>query len=127
MKEEWRDIKGYEGKYQVSNLGRVKSLNYRRTGKEEILTNTPNEKGYLYLFLYKKGKRKPYYIHRLVTDAFIVNPNNYEEVNHKDEDKTNNNVDNLEWCSRKYNMNYGTRKLKQSIAMKKYWKQRKAV
>ena len=110
MNEEWRDIKGYEGKYQVSSLGRVKSLkdshgNYR----EKILSPKPKGKDYLGIQLCKNGKYKPFYIHRLVALHFIPNPNNYKEVNHIDENKTNNCVTNLEWCTKKYNANYGTR------------------
>ena len=106
MKEIWRDIKGYEGKYMVSNLGRVKSLNYSNTGKEGILNARDNGKGYLRVILWKDGKDKKYRINRLVAQAFIPNPDNLPEVNHKDEDKTNNRVDNLEWCSRQYNIEY---------------------
>ena len=110
--EEWRDIKGYEGKYMVSNLGRVKSLNYSNTGKEGILNARDNGKGYLRVILWKDGKDKKYRINRLVAQAFIPNPDNLPEVNHKDEDKTNNRVENLEWCDRSYNVNYGTRNKK---------------
>ena len=107
--EEWRDIIGYEGKYQVSNLGRVKSLkNTRGNYREKILKPGKDAKGYKQVSLYKNGKGKMYKIHRLVAIAFIPNPNNYPMINHKDEDKTNNCVDNLEWCTNKYNMNYGT-------------------
>ena len=103
MKEEWRDIKGYEGKYKVSNLGRVYSF-YKRECLE------PGEvKGYLQVSLYKNGKRNIFNVHRLVALHFIPNSNNYKEVNHKDENKQNNRVDNLEWCDRKYNQNYGSR------------------
>ena len=109
MQEIWRDIEGYEGLYQVSNLRRVKSLNYRRTGKEENLKPRKDKGGYLFVFLYKEGKTKNCKIHRLVAQAFIPNPEKFSEVNHRDEDKTNNAVDNLEWCSSKYNCNYGTR------------------
>ena len=108
MKEIWRDIKGCEGKYQVSNTGMVKSLNYRRTGKERILKLDDNGHGYLYVSLSKDGKGKSYPVHKLVATAFLENPNNLPEVNHKDEDKTNNCVENLEWCSKLYNINYGT-------------------
>ena len=108
-KEIWKDINGYEGLYQVSNFGRVKSLNYRRTGREEILTPQMNTNGYLTVQLWKNEKRKSCLVHRLVAMAFIPNPNNLPEVNHKDEDKTNNCVWNLEWCDCKYNINYGTR------------------
>ena len=109
MKEEWRDIKGFEGKYMVSNLGRVKSLNYRRTGKEKIMKGVPDGHGYLQVKLWKDGKDKKYMINRLVAQAFLPNPDNLPEVNHKDEDKTNNCVENLEWCSRLYNNTYNGR------------------
>ena len=117
MNEEWRDIKEYEGKYQVSNLGRVKSLNYNNTKKEKILKSR-NNRGYLCVTLYKEGKSKTCKVHRLVAQAFIENSNNYLEVNHKDENKTNNCVENLEWCTRKYNNSYGTRNKKASESMK---------
>ena len=109
MKEIWKDIKGYEGKYMVSNLGRVKSLNYHRTGKEGILKGGDNGYGYLKVELCKEGKVNQPLVHVLVATAFLENPDNLPEVNHKDEDKTNNRVENLEWCSRLYNINYGTR------------------
>ena len=82
MKEEWRDIRGYEGKYQVSNLGRIKSLNYRGTGKEGILSPTPNKKGYLVIGLYKNNKQNKKRVNRLVAQAFIPNPDNLPQVNH---------------------------------------------
>jgi hypothetical protein len=103
--EEWKNIEGYEG-YQVSNEGRVKSLKY---GKEKILKGVKNSSGYLYVGLYQDGKQVFKRVHRLVAEAFLENPQNLLEVNHKDEDKANNHVDNLEWCSSKYNANYGTR------------------
>ena len=114
--EEWKPIKGYEGLYEVSNLGRVKSLNRKilcsngliKEIKEKILTPKDNGKGYLNVHLSKNGNHKHLYIHRLVAEAFIPNPNNLPQVNHKDENKSNNCVDNLEWCTAKYNMNYGT-------------------
>ena len=108
MKEEWRDIQGYEGKYMVSNLGRVKSLNYRNNGKEGILKGVANGNGYLEVILFKEGKGKHYRINRLVAQAFLPNPDNLPEVNHKDENKQNNCVENLEYCSKLYNINYGT-------------------
>lgn len=106
--EEWRSIEGYPN-YQVSNMGRVKSLNYSRTGEEGILKNCKNNRGYLQVFLCKNSKQKCYLVHRLVAQAFLDNPNNFPEINHKDEDKINNQLTNLEWCDNKYNMNYGTR------------------
>lgn len=105
--EEWRDIKGYEGLYQVSNYGRIKSLNYHRRNVEKILTPIKHSNGYYYINLFKNKKGKIYRMHRLVAIAFIPNPNNYQLINHKDENKANNNVENLEWCTSKYNSNYG--------------------
>lgn len=105
MQEIWRDIEGYENLYKVSNLGRVKSL---RFGKEKILKAIKNNNGYAIIFLRKEGNTKYYAVHRLVATAFLQNPNNLPQVNHKDEDKMNNRVDNLEFCSAKYNINYGT-------------------
>ena len=107
--EIWKNIVGYEGKYQISNLGRVKSLKDRYGYRERILKPSTNKRGYKKVVLVKVGeKRKTFLVHRLVAEAFIPNPNNYSEVNHKDENPSNNNVDNLEWCTRKYNINYGT-------------------
>ena len=116
--EVWKDIIGYEGLYQVSNWGRVKSLNYKRTGKERLLNPKPNNKGYMRVTLYKNKIRTKHFVHRLVAQTFIPNPNNYPEVNHKDENPNNNHLDNLEWCDRKYNINYGTRRKRQSEKMK---------
>ena len=114
MKEKWKPVKGYENWYEVSNLGRVRSLDrqikYRsihRTGKLIKLGCT---RGYYYAKLHKNNKRRYVGVHRLVADAFIPNPNNLPEVNHKDENKQNNCANNLEWCTRKYNVNYGTGK-----------------
>lgn len=107
--EIWKDIEGYEGKYQVSSWGRVKSLNYRRTGKEKILKLDKCEDGYLRIKLLNNGKIYRFRVHRLVAKAFIPNPYNLPQVNHKDENPENNRVDNLEWCDPKYNSNYGTR------------------
>ena len=106
MKEIWRDIEGFGTCYQVSNLGRVKSLKY---GKERIMKAMKDEDGYLRVTLYKDGKKKKYGVHRLVATAFIPNPYNLPQVNHKDEVKTNNISYNLEFCSVKYNINYGSR------------------
>ena len=111
MREEiWRDIKGYEGKYMVSNLGRVKSLNYNKTGKEKIMKGVPDGYGYFQLSLCKEGKVKNCRINRLVAQAFIPNPDNLPEVNHKDKIRTNNRVDNLEWCTTQYNVEYSKAK-----------------
>lgn len=102
MKEVWKDIKGYEGLYQVSNLGNVKSLKFN---KEKILIPL-FDKNYLFIQLWKNGKYKRYKVHRLVAEAFIPNTNEYSCVNHKDENKQNNCVDNLEWCTNQYNIEY---------------------
>lgn len=100
MEEIWKDI---DENYQVSNLGRVKSLRY---GKERILKPIKNTYGYLQVCL----NSKKYSVHRLVAKYFIPNPNNLQEINHKDENPQNNVYSNLEWCDRKYNCNYGTYK-----------------
>lgn len=106
MKEIFKDIKDYEGIYQISNLGRIKSLhNYR---KNNIL-KPKIKKGYYQIGLRKDNKRKWYSVHRLVAQTFLPNENNLPQVNHRDENKLNNNVNNLEWCSVSYNNCYGTR------------------
>lgn len=108
MEEIWKDIKGYEGLYQVSNLGNIKSLNYNKTGKEKILKPTKQSCNYLRITLSKNGKGKIFLIHRLVAETFLPNPYNLPQVNHKDENTENNCVENLEFCDRKYNINWGT-------------------
>lgn len=115
--EIWKPIKDYPN-YHVSNLGNVKSLNYKKTGKEKILKGGKNKDGYLQVGLCKEGKRITHTIHRIVATAFIDNPNNLPQVNHIDENKTNNCVDNLEWCNCKYNINYGTRNKRVSKVQK---------
>ena len=103
--EVWKDIAGYDGLYQVSNLGRVRSLKF---GKVKILKLGKVRNRYIQVGLYKNRERKMCKVHRLVGQAFLLNPNNLPEINHRDEDKTNNRVENLEWCDRKYNNNFGT-------------------
>ena len=113
--EEWRPVKGYEGLYEVSNFGRVISL---RTNK--ILHQRKTRDGYRSVTLYDCNRKlKTKYVHRLVAVAFVPNPHNHPEVNHKDENKSNNRADNLEWCNRSYNVNYGTGIRKRSIAKSK--------
>ena len=118
MEEQWRDISGYEGLYQVSNLGQVKSMDYRHTGKEKVISSQTQKNGYLHVSLWKDRTKRFFYIHRLVADAFIPNPDNLPEVNHKDECLSNNSVDNLEWCTSIYNANYGTRNSRMSNSKK---------
>ena len=125
MIEEWRPIEGYEGLYEVSNLGRVRSLDrfYYRLHKGKVLSPTKDRYGYLTVTLNCNGKSKTIKIHRLVAQAFLPNPDNLPQVNHKDEDKTNNNVDNLEWCTAKYNVNFGTRqeRYRNTMLEKGHW------
>ena len=119
--EIWKDIKGYEGLYQVSNLGRVRSFRNNHNRKRIlILKYAPNKHGYLQICLYKNKNKKTYFIHRLVAEHFIDNPNGYKEINHKDENPSNNQVKNLEWCDRKYNINYGKRSEKCSKSVSQY-------
>lgn len=129
--EIWKDIKNYEGLYKISNYGRVKSLG-RYTEYQNCLSDDRigiksrvNEKilkghlcyGYHYVGLTKNGKTKGFRVHRLVADAFIPNPNNNPIINHKDENRLNNHVSNLEWCDCKYNLNYGNSRKKLSESL----------
>lgn len=105
--EIWKDIKGYEGLYKISNLGNVKSLP-RATTKGKLLVKNLDSYGYEKVTLSKNGIHKQFSVHKLVATSFIENPYNLKSINHKDEVKTNNIVSNLEWCSEKYNVNYGS-------------------
>lgn len=114
MKEVWKDIAGYEGYYQVSNLGKVRSLDreveyptYTRYFYGKVLKPHKKRNGYLELTLRQQKKHTQALVHRLVAIAFIPNPNNLPCVNHKDENKENNCVENLEWCTEAYNNHYG--------------------
>ena len=102
--EIWKDIEGYENLYQVSNMGRIRSV---KTGR--IRKSVTYSSGYQYVNLSKNNSTKIYLIHRLVAKAFLPNPDNLPQVNHKNEQKDCNMVTNLEWCSKEYNINYGTR------------------
>ena len=111
--EVWNPVKGYEGLYKVSSMGRVKSLErispQGHLLKERILRLFKNPSGYLYVNLNKDGKHKQARVHRLVAEAFLGNPDNLPQINHRDEVKTSNHYSNLEWCDTKYNNTYGTR------------------
>lgn len=113
MEEIWKDIEGYEGLYKISSKGRVLSL------KRNIVMKPKINKGYFRVDLSKMGIQRTFSIHRLVAEAFIPNPDNLPQVNHKDEDPSNNCVENLEWCDCTYNNNYGSRRERQSQGAKK--------
>ncbi|MEN2467898.1 NUMOD4 domain-containing protein [Ornithinibacillus sp. JPR2-1] len=113
--EVWKDIEGYEGYYQVSNLGRIRSLDRTVKQKEGFTQNIKGslkkpytrKDGYQSLFLYKNNKGNRQYVHRWVAKAFIPNPKEYEVINHIDENPSNNHYKNLEWCDHQYNLTYG--------------------
>lgn len=110
MQEIWKDIKNYEGCYQVSNLGRVRSLNYKQTKQIKELSYRVNHKGYIDVHLSKNGKSKRIVIHRLVAQTFIPNPNALPQINHIDGNKQNNNTTNLEWCNNSENQKHAYKK-----------------
>lgn len=124
--EIWKDIDGYEGSYQISNYGRVKSVE-RRSKKSNGLLMLVKERickqyscrGYMYVCLSKDGEQHKKKVHRLVASSFIPNPNNHPDVNHKDEILSNNNVSNLEWCTKEYNRHYGTGLLRMKQTLRK--------
>lgn len=99
MNEEWREIEGTNGSYEVSNTGKVRSMNYNKSGRIKELKQKIDKYGYCVVTLHVKGKQKYPTVHRLVACAFIPNPNNLPQVNHKDTNKENNSVSNLEWCT----------------------------
>lgn len=114
MEEIWKDVVGYEGLYQVSNLGRVRSCDRKTRNRNGVVTKRGRllsffyYGGYLNVSLCMGGNKQNKKIHRLVAEAFIANPNNYPIINHKDENKLNNNANNLEWCTYSYNTLYGS-------------------
>ena len=116
MGEVWKDVPGYEGLYQVSNCGNVRSLDrlIKRKGQGDLplkggTVKQFSNKGYKVVTLSKESKLKQFKVHRLVALAFIPNPDSLPQVNHKDENPANNCIENLEWCDDRYNSNYGTR------------------
>lgn len=111
IEEVWVDLPGYEGLYRISNMGNIMSLPRKGT-KGGLMVGVVHPKGYRQVSLRKDGKQFTEKVHRLVALAFIPNPNNSPQVNHKDENKLNNRVDNLEWCDNTYNHEYGTRTLR---------------
>ena len=117
IKDEWKDIKNYENIYKVNKNGKIINIKRNKIRKSRI-----DKYGYERIILNKNNKKQNLLVHRLVAEAFIPNPNNLPQINHKDENKQNNNVNNLEWCTQKYNCNYGTKneraKLKISQANK---------
>ena len=124
--EVWRPVRDFEGLYEVSNLARVRSVSRwvqagttKRLAKSTILKSRPLPSGYLTVTLKDKGRTATVTIHRLVAEAFVPNPNNLQDVNHKDECKTNNLPENLEWCDRKYNINYGSGKYRKTANYRK--------
>jgi hypothetical protein len=120
QEEIWKDVVGYEGLYQVSNLGRVRSFGFDKWHKGKIIKGCfDGKKKYLFVSLHKEGKSKGFNIHRLVATAFIPNPNNLPQVNHKDENKENNCVENLEWCTSIYNTTYNNVAYKKADVLRK--------
>ena len=118
MEEQWKDITGYEGLYQVSSKGRVRSFRkWKRAGcpDEYILKPTPNNRGYHMVTLYSGTERHKYLVHRLVAEAFLPNDSGLPQVNHIDENVGNNSVENLEWCTAMYNNCYGTARFRTMV------------
>lgn len=111
MIENWKPVPGYEGLYEVSDKGNVRSLNYRGNGETKLLSPALNKKGYKHVGLHKDKKTTTFQVHRLVALAFIPNPDNLPQVNHKDKNTGNNCVENLEWCDGIYNIRHAQGRL----------------
>lgn len=121
--EIWKEVDGYNGKYHISNFGRIKMMEHYYFDKPFRLLKLHSVRlGYKHITLTKDGVEKRYLFHRLVARHFIANPNNYPHVNHKDENPSNNRADNLEWCTRLYNVRYGTAIERKKEKLKKYKK-----
>lgn len=127
VNETWKDIPGYENLYQISSTGRVKSLNYRGTGKEKLLKPGLDKDGYYYVSLCKNGERKNFKVHRLVALTFIPNPDNKECVDHINGIRNDNRVENLRWCTVKENSNFPLAKKNKSQSLINNPKLSKAV
>ena len=108
--EQWKPVAGFENRYEVSDQGNVRSLNWRNLGIVKNLYLKKHNKGYIKVELARNGKKKTFCVHRLVAEAFIPNEHGYDCINHIDEDKRNNNASNLAWCDRKYNARYSARR-----------------
>ena len=120
-----KPLLGFDKDYRVTENGDIISMDYRRTGVPKKLAPQRNIYGYAIIKLIKGGKRITYRVHRLVAMAFVPNPDNLPHINHKDENKLNNNPNNLEWCDNSYNNNYGTRNKRIAKAVTKVWELRK--
>lgn len=135
MEEIWKPVVGWEGLYEVSSFGRVRSLDreivnkagFRQSFTGRILSPARDKDGYDRVVLAREGRRYNRIVHRLMAQSFIPNPENFPEVNHKDEDKTNNLLSNLEWCSDKYNVNYGTGLQRRTASQRNHPRESKPV
>lgn len=119
MKEIWKPVVGYEGLYEVSNYGNVKSLNWGNRGFEKRMYLKKHNKGYLQVELCKNKSKKMFLVHRIVADAFLENPLKKTQINHKDYNRTNNNVENLEWCTVSENMKHSCLRRKEKPTKRK--------
>lgn len=118
--EIWKDIPEYEGLYQASNLGRIKSINSKRRNHDVIMSDKSiANNGYIVVCLKRNGKPKTHSVHRLIAKTFIPNPYNYPVINHKNENKLDNRVENLEWCTYSYNISYGSNRYKRALKLGK--------
>ena len=121
MQEIWKDIHGYKGLYQISNYGRVKSFNWRHWGYTRVLTPQPTAHGYLHIRLHKDKKIEQFSVHRLVALVFVPNPEGKPEVNHINEDKTDNRACNLCWMTHEENNNWGTKNARAAEKRRKFY------